>query len=53
MEEEKLLQTVTEYMTNRMMVRRVEQQVILQPAVGKLTGVYPDDFEGDPGNPAS
>ena len=53
MEEEKLLQTVTEYMKNWMMLRQVEHQVILPPAVGRLTGVYPDDFEGDTGNPAS
>ena len=53
MEEEKLLQTVTEYMKNWMMLRQVEHQVILPPAVGRLTGVYPDDFEGDTGNPTS
>ena len=44
MEKEKLLQTVTEYMKNWMMLKLVENQVLLFPAVGRTAGNYPEDF---------
>lgn len=46
MDSEKMLENVTEYMRNWMMLREEGEQVILLPAVGRLAGMYPEDFQG-------
>ncbi|MBO5153518.1 MAG: TIGR02678 family protein [Eubacterium sp.] len=46
MDNHKMLENVTEYMRNWMMLREEGEQVILLPAVGRLAGMYPDDFQG-------
>ena len=46
MDETKLLETVTEYMENWLMIQCKEEQVVIRPAAGRLAGVYPDDFKG-------
>ena len=45
MEWEKLVQTVEGYMENWMLLRREGKQLCVYPAVGKLTGFYPADYE--------
>lgn len=45
MEWEKLVQTVEGYMENWMLLRREGKQMCVYPAVGKLTGFYPADYE--------
>lgn len=45
MEWEKLVQTVETYMENWMLLRREGKQICVYPAVGKLTGFYPPDYE--------
>lgn len=47
MDEKKLLETVLTYMKNWMMVRCEEDRIIVLPAVGRLSGFYPEDFEGE------
>ncbi|MDO5809019.1 MAG: TIGR02678 family protein [Lachnospiraceae bacterium] len=47
MEKEKLLRGVLEYMKNWMLLKVVDDQVILLPAVGRTAGVYPEDFNVD------
>lgn len=47
MDEKKLLETVFAYMKNWMMVRCEEDRIIVLPAVGRLSGFYPEDFEGE------
>ena len=46
MDETKLLETVTEFMENWLMIQCKEEQVVIRPAAGRLDGVYPDDFKG-------
>ncbi|MCM1537871.1 MAG: TIGR02678 family protein [bacterium] len=45
MEWEKLVQTIEGYMENWMLLRREGKQLCVYPAVGKLTGFYPADYE--------
>ena len=45
MEKEKLLRSVLEYMKNWMLVRILDDQIILLPAIGRTAGVYPEDFD--------
>ena len=45
MEWEKLVQTVEGYMESWMLLRREGKQMCVYPAVGKLTGFYPADYE--------
>ena len=47
MEKEKLLRGVLEYMKNWMLLKVVDDQIILLPAVGRTAGVYPEDFNVD------
>lgn len=47
MAKEKLLRGVLEYMKNWMLLKVVDDQVILLPAVGRTAGVYPEDFNVD------
>lgn len=47
MEKEKLLCGVLEYMKNWMLLKVVDDQIILLPAVGRTAGVYPEDFNVD------
>ena len=44
MEEEKLLENLTRYMRDWMLLREEGEQMILLPACGKLRGFYPEDF---------
>lgn len=46
MDEKKLLETVLAYMKNWMMVRCEGDKIIILPAVGRLNGFYPEDYEG-------
>ena len=46
MDKERLVENVTEYMKNWMMVKKGETQVTVFPAVGRAAGYYPDDFKG-------
>ena len=46
MEERKLCETVMQYMKNWMMIRVEEEQVIILPGAGRMTGFYPEDFKG-------
>lgn len=46
MDEEKLVENVLEYMKNWLMVRCVDAQVVVLPSVGRVAGVYPEDFKG-------
>ena len=45
MEWEKLVQTIEGYMENWMLLRREGKQLCVYPAVGKLIGFYPADYE--------
>lgn len=46
MDEDRLVDFILEYMQDWMMLRRDGEQITLFPAVGRLTGYYPKDFEG-------
>ena len=46
MEEGHLVETILEYMKNWLMIRRNETGITIFPSVGRIAGVYPDDFEG-------
>lgn len=46
MEKDKLLENVKRYMKDWLLIREEEGRVILLPSVGKMRGVYPDDFKG-------
>lgn len=46
MDEEKLVDTILTYMKNWMMIRCEEDRLLVMPAVGRINGFYPDDFEG-------
>ncbi len=46
MDGEKVLENVTAYMRNWLMLREEGEQIILLPSVGRLAGMYPDDFQG-------
>ncbi len=50
MDEAKLLETIMKYMEDWLMIRRGKEMVVICPAVGRLSGVYPDDFEGETKN---
>ena len=45
MERDKFLRTVTGYMTDWMLLRKAGNEVCICPAAGKLSGVYPADFQ--------
>ena len=45
MDEERLLTTILEYMKQWMMVRCEDDKIIVLPAVGRITGFYPEDFK--------
>ena len=47
MDEDGLVETILKYMTDWMMVRSKEEQIIVLPAVGRLAGQYPSDYKGD------
>ena len=46
MDEEKLIETVTSYMKNWMLLRCEENQIVILPSAGRSAGVYPEDFLG-------
>lgn len=46
METEKLLQNVREYMKSWSFLQCREGQIVLLPSVGRLSGFYPEDYEG-------
>ena len=46
MDEEKLIETVTSYMKNWMLLRCEENQIVILPSAGRSAGVYPEDFKG-------
>lgn len=46
MDEDRLFETVLEYMKKWMMLQCDEDEITVMPAVGRLTGCYPEDFEG-------
>ena len=46
MDEGKLLDTILEYMKNWLMLQCDEDEITILPAVGRITGYYPEDFEG-------
>lgn len=50
MDEKKLLETIMNYMEDWMMIRCEKEQVVISPAVGRLSGAYPADFEGNKKN---
>lgn len=45
MDEERLADTVKDYMKEWMFIRESEEMIIILPAVGKQAGFYPEDFE--------
>lgn len=47
MDEKKLLETIVKYMEDWLMIRCQNEQIVIYPATGRLSGVYPDDFKGD------
>ena len=47
MDEKKLLETIVKYMEDWLMIRCENVQIVIYPATGRLSGVYPDDFKGD------
>ncbi|MCC2165639.1 TIGR02678 family protein [Brotaphodocola catenula] len=47
MDEKKLLETIVKYMEDWLMIRCENEQIVIYPATGRLSGVYPDDFKGD------
>lgn len=46
MDEEKLLDTILEYMEHWMMLTYDKDEITILPAVGRMKGTYPKDFEG-------
>ena len=46
MEDKKLTENICEYMKNWMMIRYENENVIILPAAGRVTGYYPADFKG-------
>lgn len=46
MEEEKLFDTILQYMKDWLMLKENGEQLLLLPAVGKLRGFYPEDYKG-------
>lgn len=46
MDEDKLLDTILEYMEQWMMLTCAGDDITILPAVGRMTGCYPKDFEG-------
>ena len=46
MEEEKILENVLEYMKNWLMIRIKGEAITVFPAVGRMAGIYPQDFKG-------
>lgn len=46
MDEEKLLETILEYMEHWMMLAYNGDEITVLPAVGRTKGIYPKDFEG-------
>lgn len=46
MDEDKLLDTIMAYMKDWMMLQCDEDQITVLPAVGRIAGYYPEDFEG-------
>ena len=46
MDEEKLVDTILTYMKNWMMIRCEEDRLLVMPAVGRMNGFYPEDFDG-------
>ena len=47
MDEKKLLETIVKYMEDCLMIRCENEQIVIYPVTGRLSGVYPDDFKGD------
>lgn len=47
MDEKKLLETIVKYMEDWLMIRCENEQIVIYPVTGRLSGVYPDDFKGD------
>ena len=47
MDEKKLLETIVKYMEDWLLIRCENEQIVIYPATGRLSGVYPDDFKGD------
>ena len=46
MDEEKVLENITEYMKMWMMIRQDGEMITILPSVGRITGYYPEDFKG-------
>ena len=46
MDEEKVMQNITEYMKMWMMIRKNGEIITILPSVGRMTGYYPEDFKG-------
>lgn len=46
MDEKKLLETILEYMEHWMMLAYDGDEITILPAVGRMKGIYPKDFEG-------
>ncbi len=46
-DEKKLLETIVKYMEDWLMIRCENEQIVIYPVTGRLSGVYPDDFKGD------
>ena len=44
MDVDKLLDTILEYMKNWLMLQCNEEEITILPAVGRITGFYPEDF---------
>ena len=47
MDEKKLLETIVKYMEDWLMIRCENEQIVIYPVTGRMSGVYPDDFKGD------
>lgn len=46
MDEERLVEQITGYMKNWLMIRCEEDRVLLLPSAGRVEGFYPEDFMG-------
>ena len=46
MDDEKVLENITEYMKMWMMIRQDGEMITILPSVGRITGYYPEDFKG-------
>lgn len=46
MDEDKLLDNVLKYMKDWLMLQCDEDEITILPAVGRMTGFYPEDFVG-------